>query len=202
MKESSKQSSMNLRNKQLPIPFLITTQNLIIRPLLHQDRVGLENAIRESIKDLKIWLPSLDHQEVDAPEVITDKLFKESQSGECAHFCVYFNEHLLGICSFEKYSEEEKSVFVNFWCRSQSGRENYFVDGINSVLQYGFRSGLISKFYINCVVGNYIGEITAKQLNFSVKEIILYKNTQVKVFFIDNQEKLPHSVMQVVENFS
>lgn len=201
MKGTQLKSSMKLNDNHLPIPFLITTRNLIIRPLLMQDKASLESAIKESLMDLKIWLPSIDHQNIDAPEVMTEKLFKESTSGECAHFCVYFNQSLLGICSFENFVESEKSVVVNFWCRSQSGKENYFVDGINSVLQYGFKSKLIEKFYINCIVGNYIGEITAKELNFSVKEVKLYKNNQIKVFYIDNPEHLPHSEMQIVENF-
>lgn len=201
MKENQVKSSMRLSNNQLPIPFLITTRNLIIRPLLMQDKSSLEAAIRESLKDLKIWIPSIDHQDVDAPEVMTEKLFQESKSGESAHFCVYFNQSLLGICSLEKFEENEKSVVVNFWCRSHSGKDNYFIDGINSILHYGFKSNLIKKFYINCIVGNYIGEITAKQLNFNVKEVILYKNNQVKVFYIDNHQNLPHSDMQIVENF-
>lgn len=198
--ESTVKSSMKLNNNQLPIPFLITTRNLIIRPLLLQDKASLEAAIKESLKDLKIWLPSIEHQDITAPEVMTEKLFQQSQSGQCAHFCVYFNQSLLGICSLENYEEFDKSVEVNFWCRSQSGKENYFIDGINSILQYSFKSNLIEKFYINCIVGNYIGEITAKQLNFSVKEVKLLKSNQIKVFYIDNPQNLPHSDMQVVEN--
>jgi len=186
--------------KELPLPFLILTSDLIIRPILTQDKAVAQDAITESLKDLKMWLPWVESKpKLEDAGNICDKFFHQAETKEVYHFSVYNNDQFLGMCSFLGTDYENMTTNLGYWCRTENESEEKFIDAINAVLRYGFEVAGIKEFNISCVVGNYTSEVAAKNLNFKLQGIDLVKNKQIKNFKISNLYNLPELNVQWIK---
>ena len=176
---------------EFKIPFLILTPNLIVRPLVHQDKTVISEAIRQSLKTLHMWLPCVEtHPGVEEYTSICDKLYYEAEHKQAFHFVVYQNENFLGMCSLVEVDLEKGLAQLGFWCKVTTDEEN-FIEAVNAVLRYGFEQARIKDFYVPCVVGNYMNELAAKELNFKLKSINLINGMQIKMFKISQLSDLP-----------
>jgi RimJ/RimL family protein N-acetyltransferase len=186
---------------QYEIPFLITTPNLLIRPLVSQDKGVLLEALRDSLKMLHMWLP-WSSQTPNANDFVSlgEKFYKESTNEEVIHYAVYANDKFMGMCSLSHYSIEFSSVRLGFWCRSSPGDENYFLEAINGVLRYTFENMGIVNVYIPCMVGNFASEYFAKELNFKLASIEIINGSQIKIFRTDASNALPNLEIHWVKN--
>lgn len=180
------------QSKQFSLPFLILTKDLIIRPLLSVDRQEVSASIKESLDNLKMWLPWADSVPNAQEGVkIADKYFEQAEAGEAYHFIVYQNEKFMGMCSYIEHDVVGKTAHLAYWCRNNAQNEDYFIDAVNAVLNYAFKElGLIG-FSISCIVGNFLSEEIAKALNFKLQGIHIIKGKQIKLFKITNTTRLP-----------
>lgn len=179
------------RNLEFKLPFLIITPNLIIRPLIHQDKAVITDAIKQSLKVLHMWLPWVDTPpKMDEYTSICERFYVEAETKQAYHFVVYHNENFLGMCSLVEVDLSKGIAQLGFWCKVTSEDEN-FIEAVNAVLRYGFEQARIKDFYVPCVVGNYMNELAAKELNFKLKSINLINGLQIKMFKISKLADLP-----------
>lgn len=176
----------------LELPFLILTKDLIIRPLINEDRSAVQASIKESLANLKMWLPWTDEiPSIEESVKISNKYFEQAESGEAYHYAVYQNEKFMGMCSYIEHDAVSKTAHLSYWCRSNAGNENYFIDAVNAVISYAFKElGLIG-LSISCIVGNFLSEEVAKVLNFKLQGIHIVRSKQIKLFKITNTTQLP-----------
>jgi RimJ/RimL family protein N-acetyltransferase len=189
------------RQIKIELPFLILTKDLIIRPLINEDKITVNTAIRESIRELNMWLPWVDGKpsfaDVDA---MCDKFYDQANNGEATHFVVYHNDKFMGMCSFLETNFKSMATNLGYWSRVEENQESRFVDAINAVMRYGFEVTGIVEFNIPCVVGNYTSELAAKKLNFKLQGIDLIAHKQIKKFIMNDLSKLPKIDFQWIKD--
>lgn len=174
------------------MPFLIVTQNLIIRPLLKQDRNEIMQAIRASLSNIHMWLPWTDKIPlVNEFANICQTFYDEAEQHYAYHFVVYQNEKFMGMCSLAEVDITKRCARLDYWCRSSLNNPDYFIEALTGILKYTFESSDLEQIYINCMVGNYMSEIAAKKLNFKLTGVELINNTQIKLYSINNATPLP-----------
>ncbi len=189
------------KDQRLTLPFLILTRDLIIRPLLSQDKTIVHQSIKESLRNLKMWLPWVDEKpKLEDGDKITEKFYFQAENNQAYHFAVYKNEHFMGMCSFYDTDYKAMSTHLGYWCREEQNSGEEFIEAINAILRYGFEEAGIKEFSISCIVGNYTSELAAKQMNFKLQGIHLIKNKQIKVFKINNVLQLPKIEVQWVKD--
>jgi RimJ/RimL family protein N-acetyltransferase len=194
---------INSAEQQITLPFLILTNDLIIRPLLSQDKTVVNNSIKECLKDLKMWLPWVDDKpKLEDADKISQKFYYQAEKQEAYHFAVYRNETFLGMCSFYDTNYNNMSTNLGYWCREYNNSEEQFIDAINAIIRYGFEAAGIREFSISCIVGNYTSELAAKKMNFRLQGIHLIKNKQIKIFKISNASQLPAINVQWIKEAS
>lgn len=182
----------------IELPFLIITKNLIIRPLIKQDRAVVMEAIRESLPSLEMWLPWADtFPSVNEYASICQKFYAEAHEQLAYHFVVYQNEVFMGMCSLIEVNLKHGLAKLGYWCRTNSEDKSYFIEAINAVLHYSFEKIGIKEIYIQCLVGNFVSELAAKKLNFHLRSVELIEGQQIKLYKIDNNTALP-----ALENYS
>lgn len=183
------------------MPFLIVTPNLLIRPLINEDKKQLFEALRESFKMLRMWLPWAENiPNANDYHAIGEQFYKEGQDGLSMHYVVYRNEQFLGMCSLSNYHKEFESARLGFWCRSSNQNPNLFLEAINAIIQYTFKNTKLQTIYIPSVVGNFISEDYVKELNFKLSSIEIINGAQIKIFRISAKSQLPRLEIHWVRN--
>jgi RimJ/RimL family protein N-acetyltransferase len=176
----------------LVLPFLILTNDLIIRPLLTQDKNTVYTAVKECLKDLKMWLPWVEEKpKLEDADKICQKFYYQAERKEACHFSVYKNETFLGMCSFYETNYDAMTTHLGYWCREDKNSGEQFIDAINAILRYGFEVSGLKEVSVSCIVGNYTSELAAKKLNFKLQGIHLIKHKQIKLFKISEPFQLP-----------
>lgn len=174
------------------MPFLIITKNLIIRPLVKQDQAVVMEAIRESLQSLQMWLPWTDtFPSVNEYASICQKFYTEAQEQLAYHFVVYQNEVFMGMCSLMDVDLKQGLAKLGYWCRTNSVNQNYFIEAINAKLRYSFEKIGLKEIYIQCMVGNFVSELAAKELNFRLQSVDLIDGKQFKLYKIESSAVLP-----------
>ncbi|MFI4984215.1 MAG: GNAT family N-acetyltransferase [Rickettsiales bacterium] len=175
---------------KLTLPFLILTKDLIIRPLLNEDRRIVRAAIKDGLAHIKMWLPwTNDLPKANEFTAIANKYFSPAE--EDYHYAVYQNDMFMGICSYIEYDEQEKTAHLAYWCRANEANDDYFIDAVNAVITYAFKELSLKGFSISCIMGNFLSEQVAKVLNFKLQGIHIVKNQQIKLFRITQNIELP-----------
>jgi len=176
----------------IKLPFLIVTQNLIIRPLIKQDKKEMMEAIRDSLSNLQMWLPWSDKRPPTNEFVtICQNFYSEMEENLAYHFVVYQNDKFMGMCSLMNVDLKSRSARLGYWCRQNSDNQDYFIEAINGLLRYALESSTLKEIYIECIVGNYLSELTAKELHFKLQSVDLIHNKQIKLYKFDNLQSLP-----------
>ena len=143
-----KKLALEVKSLEFKLPFLILTPNLIVRPLIYQDKTVISEAIKQSLKVLHMWLPWVDaHPDIEEYTSICDKFYSEAEQNQAFHFIVYHNENFLGMCSLVEVDLDKGIAQLGFWCKVTSDEEN-FIEAVNAVLRYGFEQAKIRDFYV------------------------------------------------------
>lgn len=191
---------MNISNKETIkassepnfYPFLLLTNDLIIRPLLEQDQDSFESELKASINDIHTWLPWMEEKpSATSISLLTKEYFEQARNKTAYHYSVFKNDRFIGMCSFYQYNPEKKTVHLGYWCTFNNENEDYFIDAINALLRYSFKEIGIKEIEIPCVVGNFLAEKAAKLLNFKLQKIDIINYKQIKIFKISNELALP-----------
>lgn len=173
-------------------PFLLLTNDLIIRPLLEQDQETFERKLRENLNQIHTWLPWMSERPmVDDITKMAKEYYDQAKSKEAFHYSVFRNDRFIGMCSLLKYNKEKKTAHLGYWSTHDPNNEDYFIDAINALIRYAFREIGIKEIEIPCVVGNFVAEKAAKLLNFKLRNIDIINFKQIKIFQINEEAALP-----------
>ncbi len=184
-------------------PFLITTPNLILRPLLYQDIQTITSAINESLADLKMWLPWIANKPTQAEsEQIATTFYQEAKEGKVCHLMVYNNQEFMGMASLYITEYDEQAATLGYWFKviTDASISHIFMESLRATLQFAFNEWGMLKLTIPCVAGNFFNEIAAKELKFQLKRIDLTGGKSLKIYELKSFELINPIEMHIVRN--
>lgn len=170
-------------------PHLVVSNQVMLRPLIKEDFARISDAVRASLKNLRMWLPWV----AELPDEndhygITISYYKEAESRTAYHYPAFKNENFLGIVSLYQISLANGSAILGYWCRSDVDSPLAFIEAIKSVIQLAFDKYGLQNLVIPVVFGNYVSELAAKQLNFKLQSIETDSGSPIKRFTLANQD--------------
>lgn len=194
-----KAKPMSLKTPSLP--FLITTPNLVLRPLLNEDMHIITKIIDINLPALKMWLPWLDEgmQNINAQQ-LTEHLYKESKEHKAEHMVVYNNQDFIGMASLFDLSDNGFTAKLGYWFNTSTDKcmINIFTEALRATTQIAFSEWKVLTLTIPCVAGNFFSEMAAKELKFKIKRIDLVSGKSIKIYELNSFEFINTIEMTVV----
>lgn len=184
-------------------PFLITTPNLILRPLIYQDIQTITAAVNEGLADLKMWLPWIANQPNQAEsEQIAKTFHQEAKEEKVCHLMVYNNQEFIGMVSLYNSENASQVVKLGYWFKviADTSVSHVFMESLRAILQFAFDEWGILKLTIPCVAGNFFNEVAAKELKFKLKRIDLVDGKSLKIYELKSFELINTIEMTVIHN--
>ncbi len=195
-------SNARLAKQQIiSLPFLITTKNLVLRPLLNEDIALITNAIDANLPELKRWLPGLgrDMQSIDSAQ-LAQYFYDEVKSNKANHLVVYNDHDFIGMVSLYDLSDNGLTVKLGYWFNTAANIDmaGIFREALRAITQFAFDEWKVLTLIIPCVAGNFFNETTAKELKFKIKRIDLVGGKFIKIYELSNFEHNNRIEMTIV----
>lgn len=193
-------SSLFVCANEMTLPFLMTTRNLILRPLLNLDASKISESIKEGIKDMKMWLPwvATAPKEEDYRE-ITGVFYREAESNQARHMVVYNNETFLGMVSLYNMPEDDTAATLGYWFVNNQSKA-ILMESLRAVAQLAFDDWRLVKLVIPCVAGNYFNEMAAKEMNFKLNKVDLSGGQFIKVYELQYSDFTQHLDLNIIHS--
>lgn len=164
------------------LPFLMTTRNLILRPLLHLDSNNLSDSIKEGIKDMKMWLPWISTTpKAEDYKMITATFYREAENNEAKHVVVFHNENFIGMVSLYNIDNLDTAATLGYWFVNNKSKE-ILMEALRAAAQLAFEDWRLERLVIPCVAGNYFNEMAAKELSFKLNKVDLSGGQFIKIY--------------------
>ncbi len=180
--------SERVENK-IKLPFVILSNNTIIRPLMFEDRQIVSDAVQQSLGNLKMWLPWVEQApKVDDYQAIVEALYEEERKEEAYHFAAFHNQNFMGMVSLYNLNLAEKSGDLGIWFRNEYPAVSFFFEGIKSFMRYSFENLKLRTLEMPIVMGNFISEKVAREIGFTLLKVDLNKHRQIKRYSLAYNE--------------
>lgn len=171
------------------LPFVILSQNTILRPLLFEDKALLSESIKVSLNNLKMWIPWAEYapKQEDYESIALD-FYQDEVDGAAIHFTAFHNENFMGMLSLYNIDKVEKSADLGLWFRDEYPAVAYFFEGIKAFIRYSFENIGLKSLEMPIVMGNFISEKVAKEVGFKLLRVDFHKDRQIKRYVLRNNE--------------
>ncbi|OGT25226.1 MAG: hypothetical protein A3I77_05225 [Gammaproteobacteria bacterium RIFCSPLOWO2_02_FULL_42_14] len=155
-------------------PMPITTDRLIIRPPIPSDAKALNNAISESVIELRRYMDwALSGQTLKESEeyvllAIHNWIEKKNDEPYLPLFIFdkYTNE-LIGNAGFHHYNWAIPSIETGYWIRTSRSGQGFMTEAINAHTQYAFKQLKVKRISISCNADNIQSKKIPERLNYA-----------------------------------
>lgn len=176
-------------DNKIKLPFVILSNNTIVRPLMFEDKQLVSDAIQESLGNLKMWLPWVENApKADDFQTIVEALYEEERKEEAYHFVAFHNQNFMGMVSLYNVDLAERSADLGIWFRNEYPAVAFFFEGIKSFIRYSFENLKLRTLEMPIVMGNFISEKVAKEIGFTLLKVDLNKHRQIKRYSLSYNE--------------
>lgn len=176
----------------LSVPFLILTDELIVRPIVHYDRQKIFQAVSSVKHHMPQWF--INH----SYDLVVDNFYKEVSDSTAMHYVVYRNDTFIGMVSISHY---ECGLQIKFWFVEASYvLLNNMVEGILCVIKYYQEECNYQIFYLMTVDGHGMCSKIAKCLDFSLYQRLHTANQNISIFTNPQNYDTSHFNYKMIKN--
>lgn len=154
-----------------------------------RDALTLDEAIRESLADLNLWLPwaRLDYTPSDTTAFIRESIqaWKEDRAWD---YSVRYNDHPsthIANISFWTVSKLGKIAEIGYWVRSGQTSRGVCTEAVGLLLDEIFDSLGYHKIVLRIAVGNHQSDRVAEKLGFT-REGVLREELLIRGNWVDH----------------
>lgn len=158
------------------IPNSIETERLILRvPQLSGDESVVNEAIRNSIQELSMWLPFA--QNIPSVEVTKDNL-KESHmkflNRESFRFLIFNKEtqEYIGTASLLNIAWDIPKCEIGYWINTKFSGKGYMTEAIKELIVFGMEQLGCKRIEIRCESTNLKSRSIPEKLGFKLEGIL------------------------------
>jgi ribosomal-protein-serine acetyltransferase len=135
----------------------LTDGNILLRPYRTSDVDKLFHAVRESIKEMGVWLPfAHENYTVKESKDWIKKRPKEWNKGIIYDFAIFDaqNGDLIGGCGLNEISEQNKKANLGYWVRTSYTGRGVAVTATKMLARWGFETLKLKRIEIYIAVDN------------------------------------------------
>jgi len=172
----------------MPRPQL-ESERLVLQRFSKRDAGSLDEAIRESLADLNLWLPwaRLDYTNSDTTAFIRESIqaWKEERAWD---YSIRLQDDLrshMGNISFWTVSKLGKIAEVGYWVRSSATSRGICTEAVDLLLKEIFESMGYHKIVLRIAVGNDASDRVAEKLGFT-REGVLREELLIRGNWVDH----------------
>ncbi|MGD2102057.1 MAG: GNAT family protein [Acidimicrobiia bacterium] len=162
---------------------------LTLQRFTKRDAGSLDEAIRESLADLNLWLPwaRLDYTTADTTAFIRESLlaWKEERAWDYSIRLQEDPKSHVGNISFWTVSKLGKIAEVGYWIRSSATGRGICTEAVDLLLKEIFESLGYHKIVLRIAVGNDASDRVAQKLGFT-REGVLREELLIRGNWVDH----------------
>ena len=160
----------------LDIPIQLETERLILRaPRQSGDGSIVNEAIRYSINELKVWLPfaqktpTIDETEVSLRVAHINFLKRESL--RYLIFCKGTND-FIGVTSFEGINWDIPKCHIGYWINTKYSGNGYMLEAVKALTELGLITIKFKRIEIKCESTNIKSRSIPEKLGYELEGIL------------------------------
>ena len=155
---------------------MIETERLLMRvPALSGDGPIVNQAIRESINELKEWLPFAQSiPSVEQTEENQKKARVAFSKKESFRFLLFSkdNNAFIGTCSIQAMDLKFAKAEIGYWIRTSFSGNGFMTEAIQALTDYGFTELKLKRIEIRCDTTNKKSRAIPERLGYELESII------------------------------
>jgi len=168
---------------------LLESERLLLQRFSRRDAVTLDEAIRESLADLNVWLPwaRLDYTSSDTTAFLRESMlaWKEERAWDYSVRSKEDARSHIGNISLWTVSKLGKIAEIGYWVRSGETNRGVCTEAVGLLLEEAFNSLGYHKVVLRIAVGNDASDRVAEKLGFT-REGILREELLIRGNWVDH----------------
>ncbi len=155
----------------LDLPMPIRTPRLLIRPVQAGDGIAITEAFKESVKELRCWLPWARGNALTPTEaeILVRRFYADFILRQALHLGVFSSTQLIGMCGLKNFRWDIPSCELGYWFRTAIHRKGYATEAVNALTKYIFSQIGIRRLVIICDEENTRSYAIAERLGFTLE---------------------------------
>ncbi|WP_336882457.1 GNAT family N-acetyltransferase [Priestia koreensis] len=169
------------RQLLIDAPIQLETERLLLRaPRQSGDGSIVNQAIRESIHELKVWLPfaqklpTIEETEMNVREAHIDFLKRKS-----FRFLIFHKvtKEFIGVTSFQEINWNVPKCEIGYWIHTEFSGNGYMTEAVRELSNVGLQQMKFKRIEIRCESTNLKSRSIPEKLGFELEGIL--KNDDV-----------------------
>lgn len=161
----------------LSIPESFETDRLVVRAPLFGDGNLLNEAIRESIDELRPWMPWAKYiptVEVSEINVRQARLHFMERSDLRLFLMQKETGAFIGSSGLHRIDWESRNFEIGYWVRTSCSGQGYITEAVEGITKYAITALQANRIEIKCDARNTRSAQVAKRLGFTLEGILRY----------------------------
>ena len=166
----------------LDFPTEFTTDRLLIRLPLPGDGKAVHEAIKESIQELKLWMPfAQKDQSVEDTEANIREAHAKFLLREDLRFLIFHKNdgHFIGSTGLHRINWDIPKFEIGYWVDTRHAKQGYITEAIEGLTNFAFRKLNAKRVEIRCDALNTDSKRVAERLGYTLEGIL--KNDDLAV---------------------
>lgn len=160
----------------LDIPLRLETERLILRAPQQSGDGGIVNeAIKDSINELKPWLPfaqklpTVEETEANLREAHINFLKRKS-----FRFLIFRKDtdEFIGITSFESVVWDVPKCEIGYWINTNYSGNGYMIEAVKGLSKFGLNQLKLKRIEIRCEATNFKSRSIPEKIGFELEGIL------------------------------
>jgi RimJ/RimL family protein N-acetyltransferase len=157
------------------IPESFESKRLIIRAPLWDDGVMVNEAVKESIDELRPWMPwAQDIPTIEESEISIRRSRLEFLDRTDLRLLLILKEsgHLIGSSGLHRMDWQARKFEIGYWVRTSYGNQGYITEAVEAITNYAIHELQANRIEIRCNSRNIRSARVAERQGFTLEGIL------------------------------
>lgn len=157
------------------VPTHIFTDRLLLRIPQRNDGKVVNLAIRESVQELKPWLPFVQTLPLEEEtELNLEKAHDNFLKKESFRFLIFIKDtgEFVGVTSLQSIDWEIPKCEIGYWANSKFSGNGYMTEAVETITRLGVHTLRFKRIEIRCESENIKSRAIPERLNFTLEGIL------------------------------
>ncbi|UQZ34882.1 GNAT family N-acetyltransferase [Paenibacillus sp. PK3_47] len=159
----------------LSIPESFESSRLLIRAARWGDGAGVNEAVLESLAELKPWMPWAQHEPtLEESEVSIRRSRLEFLERSDLRLLLYNKEtgQLVGSSGLHRINWQSRRFEIGYWVRTSCSRQGYITEAVEAITNYAINELQANRIEIRCDSRNTSSARVAERSGFTLEGIL------------------------------